>query len=492
MKKNKNSIKFFTVFCALAISLTCLWGGVFIPPVSANSAQTYWRGVTRAGAIVTGGECPIIVENENLTFDLQEFPKNYYSDLSDFLAYSGKVTAEYTFSNPSDMDVEATLLFPFGELSYDRFYDEDGNLIYSPDREKYEILVNGEPIEKTVRHTISYSGGAFDLEADLARVSNGFINDDFFKLDLPVTVYKYTVSGVDFETYPAATVGVDVYRGGSNYKLLFNKASGMSMIGETMRMHSFVNKREPSFQIIKFGNGEFSPQFKFYKNGDVSDKNELKNGGVVSLVGEQTFNFKQFALQNRAENCEVSEVDWVNALICELTSQSKYKEGYPVVEAPAYLKNYSGSFMRWYEYKINVAAGKTITNTVTAPIYPFIDANYEPAVFGYTYLLSPASKWKSFSKLNVVVNTPYYMSECSLAGFEKTENGYSFSTSGLPSVELTFLLSTSENPVRPKKYTSKTLIVVYVVVAAITAAAVVIFIVATVIFLRQKKYRSRG
>ncbi len=492
MEKNKNSLKLFTAFCALAISLTCSLGVAAVPSVSANSAQTYWRGVTRAGAIVTGGECPIIVENENLTFDLQEFPKNYYSELSDFLAYSGKVTAEYTFSNPSDMNVEATLLFPFGELSYDSFYDEDGNLIYSPDREKYEILVDGEPIEKTVRHTISYSGGSFDLEADLSRVSSGFINDDFFKLDLPVTVYKYSVSGVDFETYPAATVGVDVYRGGSDYKLLFNKASGMSMIGETMRLSTFVNKRESSFQIIKFGNGEFKPQFKFYKNGDVADKNELKSGGAVSLVYEQTFNFKQFALQNRVENCEVSEVDWVNALICELTLPSKYKEGYPVVEAPAYLNNYRANFMRWYEYKINVAAGKTITNTVTAPIYPFIDATYKPTVFGYTYLLSPASKWKSFGKLNVVVNTPYYMSECSLSGFEKTEGGYSFSASGLPSVELTFLLSTSENPVRPKKHTSKPFAVVYVVVSLIAVAVIAVFIVVPIMILRQKKHRPRG
>lgn len=75
MKKSKNSLKFFTVFCALAISLTCMWGGVSTPSVNANSAQTYWRGVTRAGAIVTGGECPIIVENENLTFDLKNFLK---------------------------------------------------------------------------------------------------------------------------------------------------------------------------------------------------------------------------------------------------------------------------------------------------------------------------------------------------------------------------------------------------------------------------------
>jgi len=105
--------------------------------------------------------------------------------------------------------------------------------------------------------------------------------------------------------------------------------------------------------------------------------------------------------------------------------------------------------MRWYEYEITIEARERIVNTVTAPIYPSIDLRYEPDVFGYTYLLSPAKTWKSFGELEIVINTPYYISNCSIGGFIKTESGYIVKLDGLPNGELTFHLSTSENPIRP-------------------------------------------
>ena len=83
-------------------------------PAYANSAQRHWSGTDVTGAVVTGEDCPIVVERELLTFDVQEFPEQYYPDTDSFLAYTGKVTAEYTFRNPADYTVTATLVFPFG------------------------------------------------------------------------------------------------------------------------------------------------------------------------------------------------------------------------------------------------------------------------------------------------------------------------------------------------------------------------------------------
>ena len=87
---------------------------LFAVPAWANSAQTQWEGVDASGTIVREDDSPIIAEKELLTFDIQEFPENHYFDLDSYLAYSGKVTAEYTFFNPADYTVTATLLFPFG------------------------------------------------------------------------------------------------------------------------------------------------------------------------------------------------------------------------------------------------------------------------------------------------------------------------------------------------------------------------------------------
>ena len=105
---------------AAILVLFLLFGGT--PSVSANSAQTYWEGVDSTGVIITDGESPIVVEHELLTFDLQEFP-DYHRYAED---YPNKVTAQYTFHNPSDMTVTAKLFFPFGDKNW--YYDPDNTL----------------------------------------------------------------------------------------------------------------------------------------------------------------------------------------------------------------------------------------------------------------------------------------------------------------------------------------------------------------------------
>lgn len=117
---------------------------------------------------------------------------------------------------------------------------------------------------------------------------------------------------------------------------------------------------------------------------------------------------------------------------------------------------------------------------MTAPIYPSIDLRYEPDVFGYTYLLSPAKTWKSFGELEIVVNTPYYISNSSLEGFTKTETGYTLSLDGLPEGELTFNLATSENPVRkasPYQVVATIIIVVVCVVVTLLIGGIVLIVV---------------
>ena len=89
-----------------------LLSAVFIQPTHANSAQRHWSGTDSTGALVKDKNCPLVVDKELLTFDVQEFPKNYYNSTEEFLAYTGKVTAEYTFRNPADYTVTATLVFP--------------------------------------------------------------------------------------------------------------------------------------------------------------------------------------------------------------------------------------------------------------------------------------------------------------------------------------------------------------------------------------------
>src|SRR5699024_11081682 len=105
----------------------------------------------------------------------------------------------------------------------------------------------------------------------------------------------------------------------------------------------------------------------------------------------------------------------------------------------------SDTLMRWYEYEITVGPGERITNKVTAPLYPAVHGEAAPT-YDYTYLLSAAQAWKEFQDLEIVIHTPLVMRECSLEGMEKseTEKTYTLHLDSLPSGELEFTLSESE------------------------------------------------
>ena len=155
-------------------------------PSSANSAQQRWNGSDATGAIITDGDSPIVVEHENLTFDINEFPQPYYNEESDFLAYSGRVTAEYHFYNPSDMTVTATLAFPFGEMPDYAYPFEE---IEATCR---DVSVNGEAIEAKLRYT--FTSGGFNLESDLVRLSDDYLSDDRLSPETAVTIYKWNIT----------------------------------------------------------------------------------------------------------------------------------------------------------------------------------------------------------------------------------------------------------------------------------------------------------
>ena len=58
--------KFLSVMCLTTLLLS------FALPVSANSAQMFWYGVDSTGTVIVGGESPIVVEHEQLVFDIPE------------------------------------------------------------------------------------------------------------------------------------------------------------------------------------------------------------------------------------------------------------------------------------------------------------------------------------------------------------------------------------------------------------------------------------
>ena len=210
-----------TFVCLMIMSLS-------LTNVYANSAQTRWSGTDSTGAIVLEEDSPIIVEKELLTFDIQEFPQSYYHNISEFQAYSAKVTAEYTFYNPSDYTVTATLVFPFGGVAdYAELYDvENDRFVSDMDTDKYDITIDGEVINKQLRHTFLYYGDQFELEKDLGRLHEGYVKDSFYYPEQVVTKYTYIANGVDLETYDAATAAIVFTETNENCKFYLMNQTG--------------------------------------------------------------------------------------------------------------------------------------------------------------------------------------------------------------------------------------------------------------------------
>lgn len=473
--------------------LLCVMSVISMLPltVKANSAQSWWQGTDATGTIVMDEECPIIVEKEVLIFDILEFPETYYEDEEEALEYGAKVTAEYTFYNPSDYTVTARLFFPFGNLPMylDGYYDhETGKYELIDDTDKYEITVNGEGIEKKIRHTFSPYRQSFDLEEDLPLLIDGYAKDDFYYPEQKITKYVFEISDVNEGKYSAASVGFDYSKeeiqGKRKYWIM--DGSGFSTLKNgDYRVHTWADNGE---QITLFVIGEALeelPKWTFYEDGGVNDKEKIN--GTCKLISKEEMTFEEWTFCDYTAESGVLASDWYNAMIQELYS---CEDIYGLINHWGDTMDLSHSLMRWYEYEITLAPGERIVNTVTAPMYPDVDAGYEPAIYEYTYLLSPAKTWKEFGPIEVIVNTPYYMLESSLKGFEEFDSnpvrGYQLSLSGLPEEELKFTLCSSEETQARSyfsKYGTPRLIKTWII-----GGAVVLFGIGVVVALvRQRK-----
>lgn len=190
------------------------------------------------------------MDKELLTFDVQEFPKNYYNSAEEFLAYTGKVTAEYTFRNPADYTVTAALVFPFGNLPHYGEYIYDSTTdkyTTASDTEKYGVKVNGEPIDVAVRHTLKAHGTPFSLDEDMPKLTDGYISDSFFRPDLPVWVRQYSVEGIDPENQ-AATAAFVLREDPTKTRVLWEKKSGIAAL--TVSGYPAGQKPETHLQYI--------------------------------------------------------------------------------------------------------------------------------------------------------------------------------------------------------------------------------------------------
>ena len=144
--------------------------------------------------------------------------------------------------------------------------------------------------------------------------------------------------------------------------------------------------------------------------------------------------------------------------------------------------------MPWYEYEITLEPNETVVNTVSIPLFPGQNSEYEPEVYDFTYLLSPAKTWSKFGTLDVVINTSYYIIDSS-EKFQKTENGYEAHFDRLPDNELKFKICESETPDRDWMYVLRPVLMILYIIFNVSIVVFVIHLMIKVIR-RIKKRRT--
>ena len=262
---------------------------------SANSAELSWswEGVFATGTIITDEKCPIVVEKELLTFDVNEFPKETYNSEDDLLAYNDRVTAEYTFYNPADYAVTATLVFPFGALpNYVYFTDID----YA---DRYGVSVNGEELSSTLRHTLTDRQLDFDLASDIPRLRDDFTEDEFYYLEMPVYCETYMVTGVTkgqeaFLHFIWRDYGTD-----KRTIIVEIQEEGTYFTDENAFGRHVYNGQQ--IKLWYFGEYHGSPEWSF------SDGEHTISGSLMNLYGKpEEMTFMDFAMQGWTEASGVS------------------------------------------------------------------------------------------------------------------------------------------------------------------------------------------
>ena len=426
MKRNQ---KIIAAICLL-ILIPC-----FIIPSSANSRAQRWFGTDGNGVLVLGDDVPIEVTSELLTFDVPTLPYATYRDAETFLAYDSKVTAEYTFYNPTDMTITATLLFPFGRYpEYAKSYGSDSmnSDIYM---NKYGVKVNGEDVETNIRYTLSRSHDStyFDTDKEIVRISNDYMSNGDFCFDMPVVKYTYTVYGISDGILDSADInGIKFsmkYTGDPSGLYFYRNECSTYVSSYHIELSKSINKNYQTIEFYVLG-GDLSQGVVDF--GVYTNKYKYTDATIDVHTTEMTLG--DILLADYDPEKGVSRIDWFNAFIHNI-EVINLKYGYNVVDIERLFDQYYYYVNRWYEYEITLAPGESITNTVTAPLYPEIEAWDKPIEYNYTYYLSPASCWADFGNLEIVINTPYEMTECNVNGFEKTESGYRLVREGLPTNE---------------------------------------------------------
>lgn len=473
---------------AMLLALPVTAGGLSLfagrMEASANSAPAYWTGTDGSGivAVYDGGDCPIEVLHETLTFRIPDLP------LMSMEKYDSRVTAEYELYNPTEQDVTLTLFLPVGfRPDYYDVYQENGAALSGADACSVTLTQDGKvrDADITFRHTYSGNRGFRFDQSDLILPSDTLTDEGSYGQQA-VTRYSYTVTAPkDADSYTFCFI----------YDCNPSKTWVICESGDTGTTN---DGRRAAYAYLSAGE---TREVTFYAVGEQLSSSDIQTklcvgwggyseeakGGWVSVLTEKTQNFFDFVEEFRPDEENeyggVSQLDWYNAVVAMLTSG---ESGALFLSDDPPLLDY---LMLWCEYSLTVPAGGTLTNTVTTPLYLGIEGAVPDYNYTYDYFLA-AQYWADFGSITIRIETPYYLSY-SMPLLTEENGAYVFTKNSLSMEELSFTIRQSINtfvPYDPYDTITPTIVTALILLGVVLLIAAVIVIVAVHVQRRNRKF----
>ena len=441
------------------------------------------EGVNGSDIVVdnAAGACPVVVENETLTFYIADLPETQ----EEAEQSASRVEAAYLLRNPTGEAVTLTLYLPVGF--------KPGYLSALPERTRYSVTVETDagtqfPALKTryTYHERSYYGMTFDADGELPRADRN--DETFFRADMTVTEYTYTVDvSADEQENCTFTFAYDANPLRTRVFSAENGASGVN------------NGWGEIYRSVQAGRTEQIVVYAIGEEPEVRAGVYSMSGASAQLVSEvaapqkRTLTFEALVQELYAEareslGGEDVYLDFYNAAVAMLSHADADYRFASSLNASAV----RGNLMLWYEYELTIPAEASVTNVVSAPLMPDLPSQSDGS-WNFGYLLSPGHRWASFRNIQIDVETEYYIDNSTLQ-FTRREGGYSYSKEGLPLGELTFSVTRTERAgYDPFPYDGRTPTLTTALIILAVAVGVAVVSVTAVLIVRangKKKLRA--
>ena len=372
-------------------------------------------------------DSPLVITEENLTFNITGFESNVYNGETktvDFSKYDSSLTAQYIIHNPTSEKVTAKYAIPIGVTP--TYLPQDLTIAdFAKGSDAVKLYLNGVPASFEYRFT-SYDtniGAELDHAAEVSKITDGYQSLVGVTPDTKVTKMifriesEYNSADLKFDKDLEGVYAFGRHEDFSNYG---NLSSGVFkeiyLLGNIPEPHTMWNIVDSDGQAMK-----------------LSKEN-------VSVIESREMTFKELALMNRPKDSAISELDWYNAVIRKIARYG----GFETTNDISCLNLYTPSLLCWVVFDLEAEALGEISCSLRTPVLPSQNLYFTPEIYIFHHCFS--GEYGNDRRVTVNINTPYYVIGNNF-NCQKTAGGYEITFENGAHGTLFFELCESDSPV---------------------------------------------